>query len=225
MSETTFLIAVLLKILKILIYFFFQVLFLRRLTHKWRQGEPIILEFSTFSFFFCMMLGSIAEILWMTYTPTFYDPVGASYIYFIGFIALTFLSIGIERSVNLPTKGLIALIPLGMAIATRFIDITAPPYIFIAFVVVIIPGLFLYQAYKTEGVIRRQFLFIGIGYFLIFAGEAINYNIILKHFYPLHEFWIGLTGDSGEYLPPLLILFGLLCLVNGYVRLAKKLEF
>ncbi|NVM54676.1 MAG: hypothetical protein HWN66_13310 [Candidatus Helarchaeota archaeon] len=225
MNSNTELIALALKLIKILIYLFFQALFLRRVSRKWRQAEPVTLEFCTFAFFFCMMIGSVSEIIWMAEQPIYYESEGASLIYFIGFIALTFLSLGIERSAKLKTKGLIAIIPFSMAVATFFVDITTPPYFFIALIVGIIPALFLYQGYISEGLIRKQFIYIGVGYFLVFAGEAVNYNIIRTHLTWLDALFINLTGTSGEYFPPILILLGLLCLFNGYVIIARKLTF
>ncbi|MHA1266717.1 MAG: hypothetical protein ACTSRS_15885 [Candidatus Helarchaeota archaeon] len=225
MSDSTILVALILKIIKIFLYFILQAIFLRRLSRKWSNAEPIALEFFTFTFFFCMMVGSLAEVLWMNYALIFYISYGASLIFFIGFIALTSLSLGIERSANLPSKGLIALIPLTMALSTFYIDITTPPYFFIAFVVAIIPALYLHQGFRSEGLIRKQFLYIGIGYFFVFGGEALNYRIIQTHLKWLEDFWINLTGDTGEYLPPLLILLGLLFLFIGYVWIAKKLAF
>lgn len=220
-------IALTFKIIKILAYFFFQVLFLRRASKKRGEREPVVLEISTVIFFFLMMVGSIFEVFWLAYNPTFYDTQGALDIYFIGFIALAFLSIGIERSANLKTKGLIAFVPLSMAILTLFIgiQILLVPYYFIALIVAIIPGLFLYQSYVTEGLIRRQFLYIGLGYFLVFAGEALNYKIILLNFPWLANGWLNLTGISIQFLPPLLILLGLLCLFFGYVVIARKMAF
>jgi hypothetical protein len=220
-------IALTFKIIKILIYIFFQGLFLRRASRKWAEREPIVLEVCTFLFFFCMMAGSVLEVFWLAYNHTYYDAIGALNIYFIGFIALASLSIGIERSARFKTKGLIALVPLSMAILTLIIGfkILLVPYYFIALVVAIIPGLFLYQSYVTEGLIRRQFFFIGLGYFLVFAGEALNYKIIQLNFSWLESGWINLTGISIQFLPPLLVLFGLLCLFIGYVFLARKMAF
>lgn len=171
-----------------------------------------------------MMLGSLGEIIWMETDLTFYEVIGASYIYFIGFIALTFLSIGIERSAKLKTKGLIAIIPLGMAIFTLIIriQITAPPYYFIALIVAVIPLLFLYLGLKSGGLIRRQFLYIGVGYFLVFAGEAFNYFIVETNFPWLLVAW-NTIGISFHMVPPFLIILGLLCLFNGYVRLPRKI--
>ena len=91
-------------------------LFVRRAVKKWEEMEPVSLEVWTSVFFFCMILGSLSEVIWLAYDPVFYYNMGALYIYFIGFIALTFLSIGIERSAHLKSKGLIALVPLIMAI-------------------------------------------------------------------------------------------------------------
>jgi hypothetical protein len=216
-------IALFLKIIKILIYFGFQALFLRRASRKWADGEPVTLEVCTSAFFFCMMLGSLSEIIWIETNYSFYESIGASYIYFIGFIALTFLSIGIERTA-LKTKGIIAIIPFGMAVFTLIIgiQITAPPYYFLALIVAIIPLLFLYQGFKSEGLIRRQFLYIGVGFFLVFAGEAFNYFIVETNFPWLLAAW-NITGISFHIVPPFLILLGLLCLLNGYVRLPRKL--
>ena len=217
-------IALILKIVKILIYFYFQALFLRRASRKWAESEPVNLEICTFAFFFCMMLGSLSEIIWIETNPTFYALIGASYNYFIGFIALTFLSLGIERSARLKTKGLIAIIPFGMAIFTLIIGnlITAPPYYFVALIVAVIPLLFIYQGFKSEGLIRRQFLYIGVGYFLVFAGEAFNYFIVETNFSWILDAW-NMTGISFHIIPPFLIILGLLCLLNGYVRLPRKI--
>ncbi len=224
-GEPTALLALLFKIIKIFIYFFFQLLFLRRAVKKWDDQEPVTVEVYTFAFFFCMLLGSLSEVIWLESDYLFYQEVGASYIYFIGFIALSFLSIGIERSANLKSKGLIALVPLSMAIITllKGTEFLHLPYYFIALIVAIIPGLYLYQAFQSEGLIRKQFLYVGVGYFLVFAGEALNYNIILINFPWLDAAFVNLTGVHIDFLPPLLILVGLLCLLNGYVRLAKKL--
>lgn len=217
-------IALFLKIIKILVYFFFISLFVRRVSRKWAEGEPVTLEGCTAAFFFCMFLGSLAEIIWMTFSPLFYETIGASYCFFLGFIGLTFLSIGIERTA-LKTKGLVAIIPFAMAIFTLVvgIQITEPPYYFIALIVAVIPLLFIIQGFKSEGIIRRQFLFIGFGFFLVFAGEAVNYFILENNFYWLLEFWTNLTGTTFQFIPPLLILIGLLCLFNGYVRLPRKI--
>jgi hypothetical protein len=217
-------IALALKIIKILVYFLFVCLFIRRVSRKWAEGEPVTLEACTAAFFFCMMLGSLSEIIWIEVNFPFYQTVGAFYIYFIGFIALTFLSIGIERTA-LKTKGFIAIIPFAMAIFTLVvgIQITAPPYYFIALIVVVIPLLFLIQGFKSgEGIIRRQFLYIGFGFFLVFAGEAVNYFIVEKNFPWLLDLW-NLTGTTFHFIPPILILLGLLCLFNGYVRLPRKI--
>jgi len=224
-GQSTATLALTFKIIKIVFYFFFQILFIRRAVKKYDDDQPITLEICTAIFFFCMMLGSVSEVIWLEKNPTFYHEIGALYIYFIGFVALVFLSIGIERSANLKSKGLVALVPLAMAILTLIvgIEMLSIPYYFIALVVAIIPGLFLYQAYISEGLIRKQFLYIGLGYFLIFAGEATNYKLILLNFLWLEEGFSNLTGYSVEFLPPLLILFGLLCLYNGYVRIAREL--
>jgi hypothetical protein len=217
-------IALFLKILKISVYFLFMSLFIRRVSRKWAEGEPVTLEACTAAFFFCMMLGSLSETIWIETDYLFYQTIGASYIYFIGFLALTLLSIGIERTA-LKTKGLIALIPFAMAIFTLVVgmQITEPPYYFIALIVAVIPLLFIIQGVKSEGIIRRQFLFIGFGFFLVFAGEAVNYFILENNFFWLLEFWTNLTGTTFHCIPPLLTLIGLLCLFNGYVRLPRKI--
>jgi hypothetical protein len=224
-GQSTAYLALILKIFKIFAYLFFQLLFVRRAVKKYGDAEPITLEICTFLFFFCMMLGSIGEVFWLATDAVFYDTVGALYIYFIGFLALGFLSIGIERSANLKTKGLIAIIPFAMAALTLYIgiDMLSIPYYFIALIVGIIPALFLYQAFISEGLIRRQFLYVGIGYFLLFAGEAINYKLILLNFPWLEAGFSNLTGYSIEFFPPLLTLLGLILLLNGYVYIAKKL--
>ncbi|MHA1130043.1 MAG: hypothetical protein ACTSQI_02335 [Candidatus Helarchaeota archaeon] len=224
-AQSTALLALIFKIIKILLYFFYLVLFVRRSVKKYDTVQPIILEACTSLFFLCMMVGSIVEVYWIATAPLFYDTLGAMYVYFIGFIALAFLSIGIERSANLKTKGLLALVPSIMAILTLYIGIEmlSIPYYFLALIVAIIPALFLYQALVSEGLIRWQFLYIGFGYFLIFAGEAINYKLILLNFPWLESGFSNLTGFSIEFLPPLLVILGLIILFNGYVRLAKKL--
>jgi len=221
---STELIALFLKIIKILVYFLFVSLFIRRASRKWAESEPVTLEVCTSAFFFCMMLGSFSETIWIEVNYSFYQTIGASYIYFIGFIALTFLSIGIERTA-LKTKGLIAIIPFAMAIFTLVvgIQITAPPYYFIALIVGVIPLLFLIQGFKSEGIIRRQFLYIGFGFLLVFAGEAFNYFILEINFPWLLDGWINSTGITFHFIPPILILLGLLCLFNGYVRLPRKI--
>ena len=216
-----YMIALALKIIKIFTYFFFQLMFGRRALRKSSQGEPFTLEICTVGFFFLMMWGSLLEVFWLNYNEMFYDTTGAYYIYFLGFIALAFLSVGIERSAELKTKGFVALVPLTMAVLTLVIGIQMIqiPYYFIALVVAVIPGLFLYQALVTEGLIRQQFLFIGVGYFLVFAGEALNYKIMELNF----PWMLGIYGI--EMLPPLMILLGLLSLFIGYVIIARKLRF
>jgi hypothetical protein len=111
-----------------------------------------------------------------------------------------------------------------MAIFTLVVgsQITALPYYLIALIVGVIPLLFIIQGLKSEGIIRSQFLFIGFGFFLVFAGEAVNYFIVEKNFPWLLDFW-NLTGTTFHFIPPILILLGLLCLFNGYVRLPRKI--
>lgn len=225
-GQSTYLLALIFKIIKILLYFFFQVIFIRRVVKKWDAKEPITLEICTFIFFFCMMLGSLCEIVWIQTNYIFYSAIGVLYIYSIGFIALTFLSIGIERGAHLKTRGLIALVPFIIAVAILVVgtmEVLALPYYFIALVVGMIPALFLYLGYASAGIIRRQFIYIGFGYLLVFLGEALNYNIILFNFAWLNDYFISITGYTVEFIPPIIIIIGLLFLFNGYVRLARKI--
>ncbi|MHA1314370.1 MAG: hypothetical protein ACTSSI_06355 [Candidatus Helarchaeota archaeon] len=187
---------IVLKLIKFGFYIFFVILFFRRAkvddeTIGWFAG----------AFFLCMSLGSILEVVWMLwadygisswYTLGYHVSIpflgillrfnGESFIYFLGFIGLGFLSVGVERYSILKTKGLISIVPFSLAIlvlVTGSFIIELPQYL-IALTVAVVPLLYLYIGMKSEGDIRRKAILTFFGYVSIFGGEALNIHILTR---------------------------------------------
>ncbi|MHA1428070.1 MAG: hypothetical protein ACTSQI_18975 [Candidatus Helarchaeota archaeon] len=159
-----------------------------------------------------MALGSILEIIWEEFYLSFYQDIGEAFVYFLGFIGLIFLTYAFEKIAKLRVKGFFTLVPFTFAIMTLIIGVRIIefPYLFIALIIAFIPFLFFYIAYSFTGEVRKRSILTGLGFFLIFAGEAVNYHVILRSF----PFLIDIFGPTSTILPPLIILTGLLTLTQ-----------
>ena len=232
----TFELANLLKLIKIGFYIFFISYFIIRIRKRKADGDVIVFEVYASLFFLFLLTGSILEFLWVTLDPIFFHPgqnyfydllllptgfTGEALIFFLGFIGLGFLSIGIERGSNLPTKGIISLIPFTFSIGLLLIGMVAMtmPWYFIALASSIIPILFFYIAAKAEGGIRNKALFYGFGFLLILMGNAINYNYVLNNYPEMVGFLINnLFGHPFTYLHTTVILIGCTLLLIGQLK-------
>lgn len=232
------------KFAKFGLYVFFVCLFFRRA----KVDED---RFGIYAgiFFLCMSLGSILEVIWTLWAAfgisTFYTigimlplgfinvPInGESVIYLLGFVGLGVLSVGVERHSVLKTKGIISLVPFGLAVAIFFLGtmmIQLPQYL-IALTVAVVPLLYLYIGYRSEGDVRRKAYLTFGGYIFIFGGEALNIHILtraLDYYWWLvsqggimpvgHDAWMGLLWPF-EPILPILIIFGLILCWFGYKR-------
>jgi len=236
----------LLKLVKIGFYMFFCIYYFARVHVRREEGSPTTFEGLAGTFFLFMLLGSMWELFMLVFDPIFFGfgfytmnllptiaipftPItffatftGEQSVYFLGFIGLGLLSLGIERGSNLPTKGVISLVPFALAVATLIYGptVTTLPWFLFAFAAAIVPGLFFYIAAKSDDEIRSKSLNIGFGYFFIFAGEAINIHIIYRAM-PEWPGWIQnviLFGLPMDMTMPLFSVIGCLLLLMGLIR-------
>ncbi|MBD3227333.1 MAG: hypothetical protein GF329_04020 [Candidatus Lokiarchaeota archaeon] len=214
-----------LRIIKIVLYGIGQGIFILKAKRKEESRKFEILV----SFFFLFMnLGSILEVFTQNYYPEFYYgdqylfiiPISAeAWVYFLGFVGIGILTIGTELNVKLKSHGALSIIPFGLAIATLFLGVSITDYIyFLALIVSIVPLLYLYIAIKAPKGLKGKSYSVAFGYFFIFLGEAINYSIITR-VYPF-KIWTAtlesIFGYSIAFLPPLIIIVGLILLFWGY---------
>lgn len=236
----------LLKLIKIGFYLFFCIYYFARVHSRREEGSPTTFEALAGTFFLFMLLGSVWEVFMLVIDPIFFGfgffnmnllptltipftPItffatftGEMSVYFLGFIGLGLLSLGIERGSNLPTKGAISVIPFALAVATLIYgpSVTTLPWFLFAFAAAIVPGLFFYIAMKSSDEIKSKSLNIGFGYTFIFAGEAINIHIINRAL-PEWAGWmqyVTLFGLPIDFLMPLFSIIGCLLLLMGLIR-------
>ena len=226
----------LLKLIKIGFYIFFISYFIILLKKRKAEDEPIIFEATVSLFFLFLLIGSILEFLWITIDPIFFHPgiyyyydllllptgfTGEALIFFLGFIGLGFLSIGIERGSKLPTKGLISIIPFTFAIGLLLFGMIAMtmPWYTIALFASIIPILFFYIAIKAQGGVRNSALYFGFGFFSILMGNAINYNL-WERINPQFVAFIteNFFGHPYTYVHTIVILIGCILLLIGQLK-------
>ncbi len=235
----------LLKLIKIGLYLFFCIYYFVRVRSRREEGSPSTFEALAGTFFIFMLLGSTWELFMLVFDPIFFHfgfynmvllptigipftPItffstftGEMSVYFFGFIGLGLLSLGIERGSNLATKGLISIIPFALAVALLIYGptVTVLPWFLFALAAAIVPILFFYIAAKSTDEIRSKSLNIGFGYFLIFAGEAINIHIIQRAL-PEWPGWMqGLLFNIPiDFLMPLVTIIGCILLLIGLIR-------
>jgi len=214
-----------LKIIKIGLYLYGQLLFLKKAKQEEESRRFNILV----SFFFMFMnIGSILEVVTQNFFPEFYSgdiylfwpAISAeALVYFSGFIAIGILTLATELNVKLFTRGLLSLIPFGLAAATLYYGILITDLIyFLALVIVIIPILYFYIAFKAPAGIRKKSFCVALGYFLVFMGEAINYSIItrVELFKTYTAVLESMIGYQIKFMPPAVIIIGLILLFYGY---------
>ncbi|MHA1799072.1 MAG: hypothetical protein ACTSVY_11560 [Candidatus Helarchaeota archaeon] len=235
----------LLKFIKMGFYLLFMIFYFYRVRVRKEEGSPVSFEVLAGLFFLFMLAGSAWEVFMLVFDPIFFHfgvqyyyttqlfptvyilgfPlfevfVGEVSVYFLGFIGLGFLCIGIEKGSNLKSNGVISLIPFALAIATLLFGklITSIPWYLLAFSAAIVPILFFYIAGKSSDEIRSKSLNIGLGYFLIFAGEATNYSIANRIFPEWIPYLEALLHIPVPFLMPLFSIIGCILLLVGLVR-------
>ena len=225
----------LLKLIKIGFYVFFMIYFFSRIKPRKKDGDPIIFEVLVCLFFLFMALGSTWEIFCLVFDPIFLHPgvfyfynlvllptgfSGMALVYFLGFIGLGFLSLGIEKGSNLPTKGFISLIPFSLSAGLLLFGMLAitMPWYGLAFFAIIVPALFFYIAYKAKGGIRTKALFYAFGFILIFAGESMNINLTLRNFPELVNFFIAMYGYPIHFTLPIYSIAGCVLLIIAQIK-------
>ncbi|MHA1270338.1 MAG: hypothetical protein ACTSPY_11165 [Candidatus Helarchaeota archaeon] len=214
-----------LKLIKIGLYFYGQILFLYKAKKK---EDSCRFELLVSFFFMCMNIGSILEVVTQNFYPEFYNgdvylfwPAlsAEALVYFSGFVGIGLLTLGTELNVNLKTHGLLSVIPFLLASATLYYGIVITEFVYyLALVIVIIPILYFYIAFKAPEGLRGKSFCVAIGYFLIFLGEAANYSIIKRvpPFSTSTAYLESLFGYSIAFFPPLTIIIGLILLFYGY---------
>ncbi len=127
----TFELTNLLKFIKIGFYAFLTIFFLYKMNKRKKDEDPYTFEILVALFFLFMCLGSAWEVFCLVFDPIFFHsgtyylyfynilPTGFSgmaLVFFLGYIGLGFLSLGMERGSNLPTKGIISIVPFSYAV-------------------------------------------------------------------------------------------------------------
>jgi len=209
------------------------VYFLYLVKIKKKDQEPIAFELGVSLFFLFLWLGSIWEFLCLTIDPIFLHP-GAYYfhelvllptgfngealIYFFGFFGFIFLTYGAEKGSNLPTKGLITLVPASISASLIIFGVLAlsMPWFIFAFTALVIPALFFYIAFKAVGLIRKKALYSAFGFLFIFAAKAMNINIWTRNFPELVSFFVDVVlRHPVNYALPLYAIIGCILLIIG----------
>ncbi|MDD1779385.1 MAG: hypothetical protein LUQ65_14560 [Candidatus Helarchaeota archaeon] len=216
---------VLLKLVVISLYFVIIFVFFDRARKKEESAKFEILIGLFFAF---MSTGAIIEVISKNFFPNFY--LGDSYwgyptiygevlVYFFGFIGIALFTLGTELKVKLKTHGLLSLFAFFLAAITLIIGMGIANYIyFLGLVIVIVPLVYFYIAYKATEDTRKRAFVLAIGYFLFLMAEGNNYNLI-QHVDALNALTLylqSLLGFSAAFLGPLLSIFGLLLIFYGY---------
>lgn len=224
----------LLILIKIGFYAFFTVHFLYRMHFRKNEGDPYRFEIFISLFFLFMCLGTIWEGFCLVFDPIFfhsgiyyfYDltliPVGftgKTLVYCFGYIGLGFLSLGVELGSNLPSKGIISVVPFSFA-AGMFIwgqTVLTLPWFLFSLIAAIVPVLFFYIAFKGDGAVRNKALLLAIGFLGIFAGEALNYNLWIQNFPDAVGVIINLLQFPINFLLPLGCVVGCILILISQI--------
>ena len=220
-----FYLPVILKFVKIFLYSIIMLVFFDRARKK---EESAKFEILIGLFFMFMNTGAIIEVVSQTFFINFYN--GLSYwgyptiygevlMYFFGFIGIALFTLGTELKVKLKTHGLLSLFAFFLAAITLIIGMGIANYIyFLGLVIVIVPLVYFYIAFKATEDTRKRAFVLAIGYFLFLLAEGNNYNLI-QHVDALNALVLylqALLGVSVAFLGPLLSIFGLLLIFYGY---------
>jgi hypothetical protein len=183
-----------------------------------------------------MNLGAITEFISLKFFPNFYNGdiyLGYFTIYgwvlsfFFGFIAIGLLTLGTELKIKLKTRGLLSILPFFLAGLTLAMGKIIVNYLyFLGLVIVIVPIVYFYIAFKAEKEIRRRSFIVAFGYLILLVGEANNYNLA-QYVYPLNQLIFSLESLIGyqiKFLSPLVAVLGLILLVIGYKMYSFKRE-
>ncbi|MHA1694106.1 MAG: hypothetical protein ACTSUG_02515 [Candidatus Helarchaeota archaeon] len=213
------------KLIKICLYFSAMIWFIKK-AHKKEDSAKFEILISLFFMF--MGIGSLLEVITQNYYPEFYSGVvyllwpaisAEALVYFFGFVAIGLLTLGTEINVKLKTHGILSIIPFALAVATLYFGILITEYIYLsALIIVIIPILYFYIAFKAPKGLKEKSFCVAIGYFLVFFGEAANYSIMMR-VEPLKSFFTNvevLFGYKIAFIQPLIIIIGLFFLFYGY---------
>ncbi len=225
----------LLKLIKIGFYAFLIVFFIVRMHVRKKDGNPYQFEIFVALFFLFMCVGSIWEVFCLVFDPIFFHsgtlyyyelnflPTGfngMALVFFLGYIGFGFFSLGLERGSNLPTKGMISIIPFSYSITLLIwgIQILNMPWFAFSFSVAIIPLLFFYIAIKSEDEIRNKALLQGVGILIIFTGEALNINLWIKYFPEVVGYIMyGIFRHPIYFYLPLVAIIGCIFLIIGQI--------
>ncbi|NHI94127.1 MAG: hypothetical protein EAX96_16675 [Candidatus Lokiarchaeota archaeon] len=219
-----------------------MIIYFVRARSRKEEGSPYAFEILAGLFFIFMLLGSAWEVFMLVFDPIFFGfgfytmqliPTinlfgfslfsgfnGEASVYFLGFVGLGLLCVGIERGSELKSRGAISVIPFALAGATLIFGllVTYLPWFLFALAAAIVPILFFYIAAVSTDEIRSKSLNIGLGYLLIFAGEALNIHIV----YRVVPDWIPLLENiltiPLEFMMPLVSILGSILLLIGLIR-------
>ncbi|NHI91958.1 MAG: hypothetical protein EAX96_05605 [Candidatus Lokiarchaeota archaeon] len=234
----------LLKFIKLGCYFALMILYFIRVKKRRDEESPYIFEILAGIFFLSMLLGSVWELFTLVFGPRFFGlylfnqqlfptinilgfPLfelftGEMLGYFVGFIGLGILCIGIERASKLKSRGFISIIPFALAIGTLLFGplMTTLPYYFLALSAAIVPIMFFYVADRSPDELRNKSLIIGLGFFLIFAAEALNYYILLR----VVPEWVYIVENAIIFqpitlFPPFICIIGCIFLFIGLKKI------
>lgn len=214
-----------LQIVTICLYFVLIYVFFDRARKKEESAKFEILIGLFFAF---MSTGAIIEVVTHNLFPDFYHGVsywgyptiyGEVLVYFFGFIGIALFTLGTELKVKLKTHGLLSLFAFILAAITLIIGMGIANYIyFLGLVIVIVPLVYFYIAFKANEDTRKHAIVLAFGYLLFLIAEGNNYNLV-QHVDPLNALILylqSLLGVSIAFLGPLLSIFGLLLIFYGY---------
>jgi len=220
-----FYLPVILKFVKIFLYSIIMLVFFDRARKKEERAK---FEILIGLFFMFMNTGAIIEVVSQTFFIDFYN--GLSYwgyptiygevlMYFFGFIGIALFTLGTELKVKLKTRGLLSLFAFILAAITLIIGMGIANYIyFLGLVIVIVPLVYFYIAFKASEDTRKRAFVLAFGFLLFLMAEGNNYNLV-QRVYPLNtlvSYLESLLGVSIAFLGPLLSIFGLLLIFYGY---------
>lgn len=220
----------LLQCIRIFLYSFAAAVFLYRA--KIKEGD-IKFEISIALFFIFMDTGAVIELVTRNFFMDFYAGVtywgyhtihGEVLVYFFGFIGIGIFTFTSEKKIELFTRGLLSILPFILAGIILFTGmVIANLMYFLGIVIVIVPLIYFYIAFKATEEVRKRAFATALGYFMLLLAEANNYYLI-QRVYPLNAlaaFLEAQIGYSVSFLSPLLVICSFILLFYGYKVIFK----